>query len=94
MKTANFPAACMAMLNSSGYVSAQSYPSITVLEDGMEKTLYVQYPFWSGASTEGDSLSYGHNNRMYLSESPSLDTSRYYKPNLLGGAFEYTVDLS
>mgnify|MGYP003912383011 FL=1 len=31
---------------------------------------------------------------MYLSESPTLDKSQYYRPNLLGGAFEYTVDLS
>ena len=31
---------------------------------------------------------------MYLSESEQLDTSSYYKPNLLGGIFEYDVDLS
>lgn len=31
---------------------------------------------------------------MYLSLSPSLDTSKFYSPNLLGGALEYDVDLS
>jgi hypothetical protein len=31
---------------------------------------------------------------MYLSLSPTLDTSKYYSPNLLGGAIEYDVDLS
>ena len=93
MKTANFAAACLAILSSTA--NAQSYPPITVIEDGIDKTLYVQYPAsWSTASTQGDTLSYGHNNRMYLSESPTLDTASYYKPNLLGGVFEYTVDLS
>jgi len=32
--------------------------------------------------------------RMYLSLSPTLDTSKFYSPNLLGGALEYDVDLS
>lgn len=50
MKTANFATACVAILSSTA--KAQSYPPITVLEDGVEKTLYVQYPeYWSAAST-------------------------------------------
>jgi len=31
---------------------------------------------------------------MFLSVSPTLDTSKYYSPNLLGGSVEYDVDLS
>ena len=31
---------------------------------------------------------------MYLSNSPTLDTSDYFKPNLLGGSIEFDVDLS
>ena len=92
MKKTNFMTACLAAICSS--VSAQTYPSIKVLENGVEKTLYVQYPNWAEASTSGSELTYDFNNRMYLSESPTLDTSKYYKPNLLGGRFEYDVDLS
>lgn len=62
--------------------------------DGQPKTLYVHYPDWAQAATTDDELWYDFNNRMYLSESQSLDTSAYYKPNLLGGTMEYDVDLS
>ena len=31
---------------------------------------------------------------MYLSTVPALDTTKYYKPNLLGGSIEFDVDLS
>lgn len=69
-------------------------PPIVVKEDGVEKTLYIQYPDWAEARTDGDLLWYDFNNRMYLSESQTLDKSQYYKPNLLGGSFSYDVDLS
>ena len=31
---------------------------------------------------------------MYLSNSPTIDTNDYFKPNLLGGSIEFDVDLS
>lgn len=46
-----------------------TYPPITVQENGVEKTLYVQYPDWAQAATQGDELWYNYNHRMYLSES-------------------------
>ena len=30
------------------------YPPLQVEVDGVEQTLYVQYPFWSEATTSGD----------------------------------------
>ena len=91
MKTRYFATACIAALSSS--VNAQ-YPSLTATENDQEITLYVQYPNWASATTTGSSFSYGYNNRMYLSTSPTLDPQSFYKPNLLGGSMEYDVDLS
>ena len=91
MKTQYFAAACVSVLFRN--VSA-SFPSLKVIEDGVEKTLYVQHPNWSSVNTDDDAFSYGYNNRMYLSESANLDTASYYKPNLLGGIMSYDVDLS
>jgi len=57
--------------------------------------LYVQYPeYWSEATASGDSVSFDWNNRMYLSTQPTLSTSAYFKPNLLGGSIEFDVDLN
>ena len=56
----------------------------------------MHYPEnWSEAQVTNDStIGFNYNNRMYLSESPTLDTSAYFKPNLLGGSIEFDVDLS
>lgn len=62
--------------------------------DNVETELYVQYPSWSGVTTNDFDVSYVFNKRAYLSTVDSLDTSKYFKPNLLGGAMEYDVDLS
>jgi hypothetical protein len=58
------------------------FTPLTIIEDDVEKTLYVQYenlseqyPAWSEAQISGSELTYGYKNRMYLSESPSLDNS-------------------
>ena len=78
-------------------VSAQdTYPSITVDYDGVMTELYVQYPSWSEATTSADNtvVSFDFNNKMYLSWSPTLDTSQYFTPDLLGGYLEYDVDMS
>ena len=59
-------------------ISAQEvFPSIKAEIDGVMTDLYVQWPHWSEATLSADStaVSFDKNNRMYLSESPSLDTS-------------------
>ena len=58
--------------------------------------MYVQYPeSWCEADVYGGTeIGFDYNNRMYLSTSPTLDTSAYFKPNLLGGSIEFDVDLS
>ena len=71
------------------------FPEIDVTVDGVPTTLYVHYPEpWSMATVSGDSVSFDFNNRMYLSTSPTLDTSSYFKPDILGGSMEFDVDLS
>ena len=50
-------------------IEDDSFPAITVMENGIEKTLYVQYPTWADADTNESSLNYNFNHRMYLSES-------------------------
>ena len=94
MKLSKFASACVAFAALMSMARGQSYPALTAYENDEPITLYVQYPTWSSASTDGEALSYDFNNRMYLSTSPTLDTSSYYKPNLLGGSMEYDVDLS
>ena len=57
--------------------------------------LYVQTPGWSSDVVVGESdLSFGYNKKMYLSNSPTMDTSEYFTPNMLGGSLTYQVDLS
>ena len=62
--------------------------------NGTKTTLYVQYTGWSSATTNGSSLSFDFDTRMYLSTQDTLDPLKYYKPNLLGGSFEFDVDMS
>ena len=75
---------------------AGEFPGITVKVDGVDTQLYVQYPeYWSEAQVyNGNEVGFDYNNRMYLSNSPTIDPSNYFKPNLLGGSLEYDVDLS
>lgn len=67
------------------------WSSIQITHDGAAKTLYVA----SGSSSSGGNrVTIPYNNRAILSQTPSMDPSQYYKPNLLGGSVEYDVDLS
>ena len=61
--------------------------------DGVDKQLYVQYPEnWSEAEVIGDTeVRFDYNNRMYLSNSPTIDTNDYFKPNLFGGSIEFDI---
>ena len=61
----------------------------------MPQTLYVQYPNWSkGIETNQGSLNFDFSNRMYLSTVNKLDTSKYFKVNLMDGSISYDVNLS
>ena len=67
------------------------WSSIQITHDGATKTLYVA----SGSyKSGGNKVTIPYNNRAILSQTPSMDPSQYYKPNLLGGSVEYDVDLS
>merc|ERR1719313_1072449 len=44
--------------------------------------------------SSGETLNIPFNNRGYFSKSKTLDPNEFYKPNMLGGSFEYDVDLS
>jgi hypothetical protein len=68
-----------------------SWAKITITEDGKPKDLYVAMPT---SESSGSTLNIPFNNRGYFSLTPTLDPSQFYKPNLLGGSFEYTVDMS
>lgn len=69
------------------------FPPVQIKVDGEDTTLYVQAA-WSHPTVTGSSISYGYNERMYLSTSEYNDTSLYFKPNLVGGSLEYDVDVS
>ena len=63
--------------------------------NGTDIQLYVHYPFWSEAAVYGgNQVGFDFNNRMYLSTSPTIDTAKYFKVNMLGGSLEFDVDLS
>lgn len=74
--------------------SNPEFPALTATVDGEDTTLYVQYPDWADAQTSGSEVTFDYNNRMYLSTQPTLDTSKYFMPNMLGGSLEWDVDLS
>ena len=71
------------------------YKTIIVNIDGVDTELYVQPTNWSkDIDIDGDEVTYGNNQRMYLTTVDKLDTSAYFKPNLLGGSMEFEVDMS
>ena len=72
----------------------KEYPAIEVTVDGVKETMYLQYPQWTKMSVEGGNTIYDHTGRMFLSRSPTIDTTKYFMPKLLGGSIEYDVDLS
>ena len=92
MKSWLYTAACIAYKS----YAQTTYPPITVKVNGVDTTLYVQIPSWasSNVTVSGSGMSFLYNKRMYLSTSPTLDTTKYWKPNMLGGSFEFDVDHS
>ena len=73
------------------------FEPLVVDVDGADTQLWVQYnPAWSLRSISDDAktVSFGYNNRMYLSTQKEIDRNAFFTPNMLGGSVEYDVDLS
>jgi len=90
----SFIAACMAAAAMSYEIvsdASGSWSKITITEDGQPKELYVAMPT---SESSGSTLNIPFNNRGYFSLTPTLDPTQFYKPNLLGGSFEFDVDMS
>ena len=69
------------------------YPSLTLKEDGVDKTVYIASPFWYSAEG-GDHVTIPPGGRSYLSLTPELDPNNFYKPALLGGSVEFDINLN
>ena len=55
----------------------------------------MHYPTWSdGIFITEAGLGFDFNNRMYLSTVASIDPTKYYRTNLLGGSISFDIDLS
>lgn len=90
----SFIAACMAAVTMSYEVVTDAqgnYAKMTITEDGKAKELYVAM---ETSESSGTTLNIPYNNRGYFSNTPNLDPTQFYTPNLLGGAVDYDVDLS
>ena len=64
--------------------------------DGQPKDVYIASPSWFvGNDPDDDSaMDIPWGGRVYLAEKPNVDPEAIFKPKLLGGYIEYTVDLS
>jgi hypothetical protein len=65
------------------------WSTLTITEDGVQKTKY-----WTVGASSGTTMNVPYNQRGYITNTPSLDVNGFYKPNLLGGSVEYDVNLS
>jgi len=73
----------------------ETFPTLSINIDGLERTLYVLHPIWSeGVDTSDYSLNFGFNNRMYLGTVNEVVPSKYFKINMLGAILTYDVNLS
>ena len=73
--------------------SSSEWTALNIKEDGKDKTVYIAAPsYFKGEG--GDHLKVPMNGRALLSNSPTLNPDKYYKPMLLGGSIEYDVDMS
>ena len=70
-----------------------AFQTITINEDGKDKSLYVVGPDWY-PGMEGEKIKIEHGGRSYLANSDALGPDNFYMPNFRGGSIEYEVDLS
>ena len=67
------------------------WASVTVNIDGSDKTLYMAMDSYKSS---GNTITIPYGGRGYLSWTPSLDPTKFFRPNLLGGSVEFDADLS
>jgi len=73
--------------------ASAGFPTITIKENGQDKTLYIANADWySGGG--GSQVVIPHGGRSYLTTSDAMGPSNFYSPNVNGGFWEYDVDLS
>ena len=73
--------------------AVSAFDTISVTENGQQKTMYVVGPNWY-PGTEGGKVKINHGGRSYLATQNQEGPMDYYAPNLRGGVLEFTVDLS
>ena len=69
------------------------WAALNIEVDGETKKVYLATPVWF-TGTGGDKIEIPYGGRLYLSDSYSLDPTKFFKPNFLGATVEYDVDLS
>jgi hypothetical protein len=74
-------------------VSASTYPTITIKENGKDRDLYIVNNPWYSAGSDR-TIQIPHDGRSYLSHVDAMQADGYYMPNWLGGSLEYDFDLS
>mgnify|MGYP003695146441 FL=1 len=75
----------------------QADPSVTIQENGKNKTLYAVGSKWAPASQTSGGFSLPHSGRTYLGTKDGnggFSPDMFYSPNLLGGSIEWDMDLS
>ena len=76
-------------------VHADNWEPITINVDDHPKEVYIASPDWFvGKGSAADALDIPWGGRIYLAEKPNVDPESIFKPKLLGGYLQYTVDLS
>ena len=91
----------MAMVQTA--LAHRQFPAITVMENGVAQTKYVVGVGKPSDVANSTQVVCPHNSQTYLANNEGKGTNHwdtvltgdmFYKPNLLGGSFEYDIDLS
>ena len=69
------------------------YPPFEVIVDGEPQTVYLMSKDKYTHDAE-DKIEISLFKRTYFSKTPYLDPDQFFKPKMLGGFVEYTVDLN
>ena len=73
--------------------AVSAFQTIDITENGKKKKVYVVGPKWySGVSNGKVEIKAG--GRSYFANSDALGPNNFYTPNLRGGKFSFTTDLS
>jgi hypothetical protein len=74
--------------------AAQSFIDFDVSVNGDTKGMKLSTKDWAYAQTQGDRLTIGGNNSLFLRKTASLDESSVFKPRIRGGSIEYDVQVA